>query len=66
MTPRVIFDFNGQHFDLSTDESLCLLRTIARQRDRLRVKCPTCRCRIMPDSVCGCCAGAIADVEPMI
>jgi hypothetical protein len=32
------------------------LRDIDSQIDQHKVKCPTCRCRILPETACACCA----------
>ncbi len=35
--------------------------------DHYRVKCPTCRCRILPDEPCACCVGrGETDDEPVV
>jgi hypothetical protein len=54
--PRVIFDYLGIHHDMSWDESLLLVAAVRHARDALKVKCPTCRCRVLPGTECGCCA----------
>lgn len=41
---------------LTVNEAYELVRHIRSQVDALRVKCPTCRCRIMPGVECSCCA----------
>jgi hypothetical protein len=45
-----------------TDE----LADVNRQLNAQRVKCPTCRCRILPGDVCTCCAMDHCDDEPYI
>jgi hypothetical protein len=41
----------------SLKDSLSMqMRDVQSALDRFRVKCPTCRCRILPGDVCFCCA----------
>ena len=54
--PRIIFDYLGIHHDMSWDESGLLVAAVRHARDALKVQCPTCRCRILPGSTCGCCS----------
>ena len=58
MSASVVFTFKGQDFSLSLDESDELLDKIRIARDSIKVKCPTCRCRIYPGNACCCCAGS--------
>ena len=62
----VRFAFQGAEVCLSLDEANALIGTICAARDKLKIKCPTCRCRIYPGSACSCCAGACADPEPFV
>lgn len=42
---------------LSLKEGISLqLRDVNSALDRYRVKCHTCRCRILPETTCACCA----------
>lgn len=45
------------------------LKAVESELDTHRVKCPTCRCRILPGDACSCCADvgwdyAFCGVEP--
>jgi ribosomal protein L32 len=43
------------------------LTRLLKKLDTFKVKCPTCRCRILPGKTCACCAdSACEDVDPMI
>jgi hypothetical protein len=52
----------------SRKESLILqLQDVNAALDKYRVKCPTCRCRILPETTCACCADStVVDVESPI
>lgn len=40
------------------------LRHVNARIDEYKVKCPTCRCRILPATVCACCAvGALDELD---
>ena len=54
--PRVIFDYLGIHHDMSIEESMQLRAAIAGTLYALKVKCPGCRCFLLPGEPCGCCA----------
>lgn len=47
--------FHGIDHTMTIDAARELMRDIRGQIDALKVKCPTCRCRILPDSACSCC-----------
>ena len=57
---RVMLD--GVEHRLTASEAANLRSHLTRELDALRVKCPTCRCLLMPGAVCRCCADV--DVEP--
>ncbi len=42
------------------------LQIVNRQLDAQKVKCPTCRCRILPGDLCVCCAQECCDDESPI
>ena len=47
---------------LSLKEGLVLqLHDVNAALDRYKVKCPTCRCRILPEETCRCCAEPACD-----
>lgn len=35
-----------------------LLRDVEAKLAKCRIKCPMCRCKILPDEACGCCTDA--------
>ena len=63
-TIQVRFTFRGTEYVVPDAEAHDLTNAImlarARAMDAVRVKCPTCRCRIMPDEQCACCEDATA------
>lgn len=56
---RVSFEFKGQLFDLTLAECYDLQKAMQDGKDRLKTKCPTCRCMIYPFAECGCCVGNV-------
>lgn len=44
------------------------LRAVEQELAKYRVKCPTCRCRILPGETCACCVSNAHDVgdEPLV
>ena len=55
--PHVTFDFGGAKCRLTVVEARDLRDRITAAIDVLRVKCPTCRCMIVPGDTCRCCVG---------
>lgn len=47
-------------------ELLDQVRSLDVELDARRVKCPTCRCRILPGSACACCAETRDPSVPMM
>lgn len=69
MTARpVVFEFQGETLALSVDEARALISTVGAAINALRVKCPTCRCRLLPVQSCGCCNEPDLgdDLEPFV
>lgn len=63
---RVTVHLGGVDHMLTLDEWRELRRGVAEQVQALKVKCPTCRCRIMPDDWCMCCADTTCEMESPI
>lgn len=63
----VVFSFAGSEHHLTVDEAVAHLHIVGRAVDALRVKCPTCRCRILPGTTCACCGepACIDDESPI-
>ena len=55
---RVMLD--GVEHRLTVMEAVQLRTHLTRELDALRVKCPTCRCMLMPGMECGCCRASAA------
>lgn len=63
---RVHVEIGGVTHVWSVPESYEVIGRIRAAQDALKVKCPTCRCRIYPDTTCECCASCFEDDEPLI
>ena len=50
------FEFAGEERTTTVDEAYDLIRRIRIAVDSLKVKCDTCRCRILPGADCACCS----------
>lgn len=53
---RIGVVLGGVEHVLTLDEWRAIEREAQVAIDSFRVKCPTCRCRILPGQTCGCCA----------
>ena len=68
MSPGPYEDDQREIAALQSEKSRLLgeLRTVEAKLSKHRVKCPTCRCRILPGTRCACCAEPplVDDDEP--
>ena len=53
---RVHVPIGSVEHSWTVEEATTVIARISKAIDALRVKCPTCRCRILPGQICGCCA----------
>lgn len=51
----VVFRFAGVEHHLTIEEACDVLARLGLAVNAQRVKCPTCRCRILPGVECRCC-----------
>ena len=60
----VVFEAFDAERHLTVKEARALLFRIRVAMDKLKTKCPTCRCRIIQGEACDCCADAEPDYTP--
>lgn len=53
---RVLVVIGDIEYSWSIDEARGIMRQILDGIEATKVTCPTCRCRILPNTVCACCA----------
>jgi hypothetical protein len=64
---RVLVPIGDVEHSWTIDEAQRIIWRIHEAINALKVKCSTCRCRILPGSVCGCCMDPLSPAaEPLI
>ena len=46
----------GIEHSFTISQARVIMRDLQVNIDMLRIKCPTCRCKILPNQTCSCCA----------